>query len=221
MNADEHRAAQIQGLRDAAQFLADNPDVPIERYGLNPLSYSIGVHIHNDADGMAELRRIAGLLGVEVHDSRRGLSEADETHFYATRKFSGGITYQALYILRQEMADHREATKPYDEAMERLRAARAGGTSPLVEHPPHGADFTTATLARCRWAQVHGVSAAWSHGEQIAVALVLDDDSELAAMAITLDAARQVLADRFDSNIDHVIAWVDAVRAGLQGGESS
>lgn len=128
MNDIEHRAAQIQGLREVAQFLADNPDVPISDLGTNPLSYSIGVFIKDDEDGMAELRRIAGLLGVDITGSY-GEIRSSETHFYAIREFNGGITYRAVYIRQQQMADHDEASKPYDEAMKRLREARKGGAS--------------------------------------------------------------------------------------------
>lgn len=128
MNAD-HRAAQIAGLREAAQFLADNPDVPTNRYG-DPLIYSGSSYIRTgDRDGMAELRRIARLLHVEITDVSGDPPGVNETHFYVRRQFSGGVRYEANYIRRQHMADVEVADKARDEAMAALLAARKGGAA--------------------------------------------------------------------------------------------
>lgn len=57
-------------------------------------------------------------------------------------------------------------------------------------------DYTTDILARCRSAvRNHGghPSPAWSHGEQMIVALVLNDDAFLASVGTTVDSARQRL----------------------------
>lgn len=100
----DHRTKTIADFRELLDFLAANPDVPLDRYG-NPLSYSIAVHLDTDAAGLAELARIAEALGVPVTDVSGGAPGPGETHFFARRSF-GSAEYQANYIVREHLAAH-------------------------------------------------------------------------------------------------------------------
>ena len=88
--------------------------------------------------------------------------------------------------------------------MKRAGMARARG----------GWDFTTNVLNRARWARSHGghPDPTWPLGEQLAVALVLDDDEFLQAAGCT----RQQAIRRLDWDItDDAEAWIADVRAIL------
>ena len=77
-----------------------------------------------------------------------------------------------------------------------------------------GWDFTTNVLDRARWARSHGghPDPTWPLGEQLAVALVLDDDEFLQAAGCT----RQQAIRRLDWDItDDAEAWIADVRAIL------
>jgi hypothetical protein len=77
-----------------------------------------------------------------------------------------------------------------------------------------GWDFTTNVLDRARWARSHGghPDPTWPLGEQLAVALVLDDDEFLQAAGCT----RQQAIMRLDWDItDGAEAWITDVRAIL------
>lgn len=137
MSADDRRARIIQGVRDLADWLEANPDVPVHAVEAR---YSVGATVDDDGVGRTELERIAaatgtGVLGnAEYHGQAAG---PDETHFYAARSFanagpydrSGDVYYRATYILRQHIADTDEADKARADVIERLRAARKGGAS--------------------------------------------------------------------------------------------
>ncbi|GHE32232.1 hypothetical protein GCM10017673_38840 [Streptosporangium violaceochromogenes] len=72
-------------------------------------------------------------------------------------------------------------------------------------------------LRRCRWALDHGghPSAAWSTGEQLAVAIVLKDHAHLDAMGYTVEQAYQrVLAGMVSPPTD-LGAWFEAIRVRL------
>jgi hypothetical protein len=77
-----------------------------------------------------------------------------------------------------------------------------------------GWDFTTNVLDRARWVRSHGghPDPTWPLGEQLAVALVLDDDEFLQAAGCT----RQQAIRRLDWDItDDAEAWITDVRAIL------
>jgi len=95
------RQALIQGLRDLAAFLHDNPDLPVN--GWQEIAYC--VHGDGDAAGLANLAGIAAAAGVDVTDTGGAPVTADTTHFEAKVRF-GPIVYRATYILRDAMADY-------------------------------------------------------------------------------------------------------------------
>jgi len=98
----------------------------------------------------------------------------------------------------------RRAGLPVEEFLKRATLAYASG----------GWDFTTHVLDRARWARRHGghPDPTWPLGEQLAVALVLDDDEFLQAAGCT----RQEAIRRLDWDItDGAEAWITDVRAIL------
>lgn len=98
----------------------------------------------------------------------------------------------------------RRAGLPVEEFVKRTSLAYARG----------GWDFTTNVLGRARWTRSHGghPDPTWPLGEQLAVALVLDDDEFLQAAGCT----RQQAIRRLDWDItDDAEAWIADVRAIL------
>jgi hypothetical protein len=98
----------------------------------------------------------------------------------------------------------RRAGLPVEEYVKRVGLARARG----------GSSFTTNVINRARWIRSHGghPDPAWPLGEQLAVALVLDDDEFLQAAGCT----RQQAIKRLDWDITAgAEAWIADVRAIL------
>ena len=105
---------------------------------------------------------------------------------------------------RRARRQARRAGLPVEEFLKRASLARARG----------GWDFTTNVLDRARWARGHGghPDPTWPLGEQLAVALVLDDDPFLQAAGCT----RQQAIRRLDWDITgDAEAWIADVRAIL------
>ena len=104
----------ITSLLKLASALATDERIPLDGYTFEA-SHSVGLGVDDDAAGHAELARIAEVLDVEIEHSG--------SHHYA-RKMFGQIRYQALYIDRQHMAEHRDfmATRPAWEAAHRVGA---------------------------------------------------------------------------------------------------
>lgn len=76
--------------------------------------------------------------------------------------------------------------------------------------------LTDDTVSRCRHARTTGaISAAWSTGEQLLVALVLNDRAHLAALEYTPQQAHQRVYDGLSVPMtpEQYAAWVDDVRA--------
>ena len=98
----------------------------------------------------------------------------------------------------------RRAGLPVEEYVKRASMARVRG----------GSSFTTNVINRTRWIRSHGghPDPAWPLGEQLAVALVLDDDEFLQAAGCT----RQQAIRRLDWDITGgAEAWIADVRAIL------
>jgi hypothetical protein len=98
----------------------------------------------------------------------------------------------------------RRAGLPVEEFTKRATLAYARG----------GWDFTAHVLHRARWVRRHGghPDPAWPLGEQLAVALVLDDDEFLQAAGCT----RQQAIRRLEWDITgDAEAWITDVRAIL------
>ncbi|WP_433228993.1 hypothetical protein [Actinomadura formosensis] len=91
------RHQTIAGLRALADFLEDNPAVPVKEYGAH---YSVHTRVGDDAAAAAEVDQVAALLGAEVTDDRpRG------GHYIASKTF-GRITYRIVHIPARQMAEH-------------------------------------------------------------------------------------------------------------------
>jgi hypothetical protein len=90
------RTQTIAGLRALADFLEDNPGLPVQEYGWTLTVYPTG----DDDRERAEVDRIAALLDTKPVDNRpRG------GHYTVSRTF-GRITYQAVHVPSRQMANH-------------------------------------------------------------------------------------------------------------------
>lgn len=96
----------------------------------------------------------------------------------------------------------------------RARLAARAGIDPDTEPVEVAADV----LRRARWAQAHNEGHPnwlWSTGEQLAVALVLDDHAHLEAMDYTAaEAAERVAGGMFYPPAD-MGAWLAGIRSHL------
>lgn len=95
---DEERVRLIAGLRDLADFLAKNPEVPAP-WGTEILVFPVE---SGDAEMFAEIDTIAELIGstASVADSPRG-------HYRAVRNF-GPVQYRAVAIPRSARDSERD-----------------------------------------------------------------------------------------------------------------
>lgn len=89
-------------------------------------------------------------------------------------------------------------------------------------------DYSASILSRCRSAvRNHGghPNPAWSHGEQMIVALVLDDGAFLTEVGTTMDVARQRLLGDLCWNsgrawsADDLTTWITDIRNTVLAGE--
>lgn len=107
------------------------------------------------------------------------------------------------------------ATPPADSLRERLAAL--AGVTPEAERTQLTADI----LDRARWAVTHNdghPSYAWSTGEQLAVALVLNDAGHLTEVGCTaLDAISGVAGGMYHPPADPA-GWLAGIRAQLTAG---
>lgn len=87
--ADGERAAKVAGLRALADYLEAHPDLPT---GSLKFRYYPGRAdgFEDEAAKVAEVDRVAGILGVEAGPQYEG-----DPHHYATRQF-GSVSYEAV-----------------------------------------------------------------------------------------------------------------------------
>lgn len=85
---DEERVRLIAGLRDLAEFLDQNPEVPAP-WGTDILVFSIEA---SDVEMFAEIDTIAELIGSTASDA-----DSPRGHYSAVRKF-GPVQYRAIAI---------------------------------------------------------------------------------------------------------------------------
>jgi hypothetical protein len=100
----------------------------------------------------------------------------------------------------------------------RSRLAAIAGADPATE----AADLAADILRRARWAAAHNdghPNGAWSTGEQLAVAFVLDDREHLAAMDYTPEQAARRVADGMYFPPADFTGWLNGIRDRL-GAES-
>ncbi len=98
MTTPNSRDQFIGGLRQLADYLDTHPAVPVALHGWDLL---VSTHHDRDPDGIAEVDRIAALLGVPAEDEI-----ADGGHYSAIKVF-GPVTYRAFHIPARYRAVHR------------------------------------------------------------------------------------------------------------------
>lgn len=112
------RAAALDGLRALLDFLDAHPDVPVQALGCR-VTYCVPGH--NDEVGLAELQRIAAVLGGD-------LRHRDE-HHTALRSF-GAVSYEATYIEREHMARYergQQFIRDHPEVVGGVPGRKTGG----------------------------------------------------------------------------------------------
>ena len=102
-----HRGKVISGLRQLADWLDAHPGVPVCPYGWDLSIYPRG----DDAARIAEVNRIAAILGADITDETR-----QGGHYIAARSF-GLITYEAVHI-PQSYRDTHNALMSYRGCVE-------------------------------------------------------------------------------------------------------
>jgi hypothetical protein len=94
--ADSDRAAFTAALRELADFIDANPDLPVPQY-----EHDAGVHISaldgSDDERRAEVDRIAAALGVLAAATPGG-------HYIARRVFGGRVQYEAAMVPADDLA---------------------------------------------------------------------------------------------------------------------
>ena len=107
------------GLDALADYLAAHPEVPVN-FDEATVTYHVSGR-DGDQAGLSNLAAIAETLGVEVTDSDGGPVTATTTHYHASLRF-GPVTYRAIYISRDEMADY-DALMSYRDSIRADRPA--------------------------------------------------------------------------------------------------
>jgi hypothetical protein len=92
------RERVTSGLRQAADYLDQHPDVPVIEHGWTLLSFPPR---DDDTTGRAEVDRVAAVLGVTPRDDT-----ADGGHYRAVRAF-GPVTYEFVHVPARQQAAHR------------------------------------------------------------------------------------------------------------------
>ncbi|RBQ16937.1 hypothetical protein DP939_28185 [Spongiactinospora rosea] len=101
---NDHRTALISGLRDMADFLHDNPDIPVPRSDVSVLHFPAR---SEDAEMCAQVDHIAALL-----DSAIDQEDAAYGHYSTGIRF-GPVEYRAVAVLAERRARH-EALISYE-----------------------------------------------------------------------------------------------------------
>jgi hypothetical protein len=109
ITGDAHRGRFVEALRGLADFLTRNPQLPVPRFG--PVRVSVHPLFDTDAvteaDALAEVERIAALLGVPLRD------EAGQQ--VACLDF-GLVAYEAVLVTQAAM-DRRAARDSYRDCI--------------------------------------------------------------------------------------------------------
>jgi hypothetical protein len=100
------RTQTIAGLRVLADFLEDNPSVPVREYGGE---YTVFARADENTVERAEIDRIAAALGETVTD------DTERGGHYSVSKTFGRITYRAIHVPSKRQAAH-EALMSYAPA---------------------------------------------------------------------------------------------------------
>lgn len=74
----DHREALIADLRAFADLLEHRPDLPIGQYSVVHVQYSVTRRFGDEAARVAEVERVAAILGVDVErDERRATAKLE------------------------------------------------------------------------------------------------------------------------------------------------
>jgi hypothetical protein len=92
------RARVIDGLRELADFLDTNPDLPVNEFGCDLTAFTSSNQ--GDADSRAQVNQVASMLGVPARDDT-----AAGGHYAAVRSF-GPVQYKMIYIPARCRAAH-------------------------------------------------------------------------------------------------------------------
>jgi hypothetical protein len=93
-----HRTKVIDGLRQAADFLAAHPDLPVAPCGWDLNIYT--GHRDGEAAARAQIDRIATVLGAPVQD------QAGQGGHCTVQRSFGLVCYRAVFIPGRAMAEH-------------------------------------------------------------------------------------------------------------------
>lgn len=112
MTDQSTREQQIADLRSLVDFLAAHPDLPIGNNGIGRQC----VLAADDETGIAEIRRIADILGADV--------DTDGSSIDTCRMF-GALPYRAFYCTRETMRQHHEELQVVAEYRKGARAVES------------------------------------------------------------------------------------------------
>lgn len=128
-----HRRAVIAGLRQLADALVENDDLPIPKV----VDITYYPRRKGDTANREEVKRIARILGV------RPRLDKDGEHFRAVRRFSR-VTYRAVAITKQAkqrwaaMVDYRDSAQPQignDQPEPETATDQPPNTPPMPDFP--------------------------------------------------------------------------------------
>jgi hypothetical protein len=110
--SDRTRTEHIADLHALADWLTAHPDAPVDKYTVRLQHH---VNADSDAEGRAEIARLADALGTPVTNSARG------AHHEFSVRIAGDLTYNAVWIDRGPQAEYVAfmATRPAWEAAQR------------------------------------------------------------------------------------------------------
>jgi hypothetical protein len=94
----------IAGLRELAGYLEQHPGVPVSLRGWRLSVYYLH---HDDRDGIAEVDRVAAILGTPVTDNT-----AAGGLYCASQQF-GPVSYEIVGVSRQRLDTYRAALSYY------------------------------------------------------------------------------------------------------------
>jgi hypothetical protein len=108
------RAMFIADLYRMADYLAKHPEIPLDEYPSLTISHFPS---GTDAEELAEVRRVADLLGVAPTPEH-----PNSTHIVAAKRF-GQVTYRTVHVPAQDMQDWNDLMRIDRER----KAVRRGG----------------------------------------------------------------------------------------------
>lgn len=111
---DPSRAALIKGLRDFADYLEANPDIPAS--SASELSVQLSTH-GTDAEKQQDIEDLAALMGVAPYWYGRG-----ETHYQVGVKF-GPVHFFGCAVMTDYSEEIHEIERLGREALEARKAA--------------------------------------------------------------------------------------------------